>query len=475
MQKTGYLIIGSGIAGLAAAHLLREKGEVTVITKGKLQEANTYWAQGGIAAVMDKDDTFESHIKDTLVAGARHNDEKAVRYLVENGPKAIRFLQDVGVQFEKEPALEGGHSRVRVWHTSDMTGRDILNALIKTVRKDKGVEIQEDTEAVELIVHENRCRGVFVRRGEKPPEPLFADTVVLATGGLGQLFGRTTNTLGSGGDGVALALRAGLDSKDLEFVQFHPTAFANPDGGRYFLLSETLRGFGAKILNTKGEPFLHQFHPKAELAPRDIVSRAVFFELMNGPVFLSLRHCDPGDIRERFPNILKRLKGYGFDLTSDPIPITPVAHYACGGVPTDLRGRTAMAGLAAIGETACTGVHGANRLASNSLLEAVVFARAFAESAAAPEPVPDNIPFKIPEITVEDIAKVKVYAKRLGEIMWENAGIVRTAEGLREAKEKIAALPVADFRVQQRRSVCYKIIEACLARPESLGCHYIQQ
>ncbi|MFH1012690.1 MAG: FAD-dependent oxidoreductase, partial [Candidatus Peregrinibacteria bacterium] len=316
MNQSDTLIIGTGIAGLIAAHLRSAKGKVTVVTKGQLKEANTYWAQGGIAAVMEKDDSFESHSKDTLKAGANYSDPKAVKFLVENAAKAVRLLQELGVKFEKTPALEAGHSKARVWHTSDFTGRDILNALIKAVKKNREIEVLEETEAVELIVHNNQCRGIFIRRKEdKEVTPLLANHTILATGGLGQLFGRTTNTLGSGGDGIAMAVNAGLEPKDLEFMQFHPTAFAKPDGGRYFLLSETLRGFGAKILNHKGAQFLTQFHTDGELAPRDIVSRAVFFELMNGPVYLSMSHLNAGDIRQHYTNIVKRIKSYGYDLT----------------------------------------------------------------------------------------------------------------------------------------------------------------
>ncbi|MFH0820543.1 MAG: L-aspartate oxidase [Candidatus Peregrinibacteria bacterium] len=484
MKQADFLVIGTGIAGLTAAHLLAEKGSVLVLTKGKLKEANTYWAQGGIAAVMGKEDSFESHIKDTLEAGAHHNDERAVKFMVEHGPKAIRFLRDLGVEFEKEPALEGGHSHSRVWRTSDFTGQDLLNALIKAVKKDKNVEIAEGMEAVELMVSNSRCGGAWVRHGEKTDlEPIQASVTILATGGLGQLFGRTTNTPGSCGDGLALAINAGLEMKDLEFIQFHPTAYARPDEGRYFLLSEALRGFGAKILNHDGQEFLGQFHPKAELAPRDVVARAIFFELMNGSVYLSMRHLKAAAIHDHFPNITKRLKGYGMDLTQDLIPVTPATHYSCGGVPVNLKSETQLPGLLTVGEVACTGVHGANRLASNSLLEAVVFAQALAshchpEGAEGesrdldPSTVARN-DMQTPALETEPWPQVQAYGERLGRIMWEYAGLVRTPEGLREAKRQIIAVPARDYRIQHRQLVCYKIINACLARTHSLGAHSI--
>ena len=478
MKNTDYLVIGAGIAGLTTAYLLSEFGEVLVITKGKLKQANTYWAQGGIAAVMAKDDSFESHIKDTIEAGAGHCKEPAVKFLSENSPKAIRFLKSIGVNFYPEPDLEAGHSKARVWRTSDFTGQDILNQLLKATKKDR-ITFEEDTEAVELIVESGECKGTFVRRGKNTElEPIFAKQTILATGGCGRLFGRTTNTIGSGGDGLALAVNAGLDLEDVEFMQFHPTALDKPDNGRYFLLSETLRGFGAKIVDRNGEQFLNQFHTKAELAPRDIVSRAVFFELMNGPVYLDMRHINDKEIKAHYPNIYKRVKEYGFDLVEDLIPITPVAHYCCGGIPVDLKSATNLPGLFAIGEVACTGVHGANRLASNSLLEAVVFSQSAAEAIERSllmdkekSVVIENI--EIPKIAVEDIAQVKAYSKRIGQIMWNDVGIVRTLDGLNEAKKEITEIPARDFRIQHRQLVCYKIIEACLNRTESLGCHYV--
>jgi L-aspartate oxidase len=478
VKKTDYLIIGAGIAGLATAYHLRELGSVTVVCKGKLKQANTYWAQGGIAAVMGKRDRFKKHIDDTMEAGAHHNDRDAVRYLVENAPKAIRFLESIGVKFKDDPALEGGHSCPRVWRTSDFTGQDILDALVKAVMKAKNIKVEENMEAVELFEHDGACRGAYVRKGESTKlEPFLAKHTVLATGGLGQLFAKTSNTRAAAGDGLAMAVNAGVELKDLEFVQFHPTALDKYDEGRYFLLSETLRGFGANIVNSHKKRFLDDYDTRAELAPRDIVTRAIYFELMNGPVYLDIRHFEAKKIKNRFPNIFKRLKGYGFDLTKDLIPITPVAHFACGGVPTDIHGATKLPGLYAVGEVACTGVHGANRLASNALLEGLVYGEAIAKSLEKSKPmdveIDEKITLKIPEIVVEDLPQIKAYAKRINQIMWEKVGIVRSQEGLKQALKEITEIPARDYRIQHRQIVCYTMIRAALARHVSLGCHYI--
>jgi L-aspartate oxidase len=478
-KQTDYLIIGSGVAGLATAYFLSEFGKVLVLTKGEVRNANTYWAQGGIAAVLSKEDTFESHMEDTMKTGAGHCKEAAVRQMVFGAPKAIKFLQSIGLKLDKEPMLEAGHSKARVWRSSDFTGRDILEVLIKAVHSKKNISFLEKTEAVELIVDEGECKGAFIRGVDaEDVQKLAAKQTILATGGLGQLYSKTTNTLGSGGDGMALAVNAGLDLLDIEFIQFHPTALATPKEGRHLLLSEVLRGMGAKIVNGRKEAFLNKFDPRAELAPRDLVSRAVYIEEMTGPVYLDMRHVEDAIIKKKFPNIQKALKEYELDLIKDLIPITAVAHYACGGVPTDLKGATKLPGLYAVGEVACTGVHGANRLASNSLLEALVFARAISESLEKSTSLDLSKNVNIdsiepPHTTVEDLNQVKAYGKRIGQIMWENVGIIRTVEGLKKAKKEIVAIPARDYRVQHRQLVCYKIIEACQARPESLGAHYM--
>lgn len=478
MKKTDYLIIGAGIAGLATAYHLRNLGKVTVICKGKLKNANTYWAQGGIAAVMTKADRFKKHIDDTMEAGAHLSDRDAVRYLVENAPKAIRFLESIGVKFKKEPALEGGHSEARVWRTSDFTGQDVLDQLVKAVQKSKNIKVEENTDAIELIVQNDACRGAFVRVGDnKKLEPILAKHTVLATGGLGQIFSKTSNPRAAAGDGLAMAVNAGLQLRDLEFVQFHPTALDKYDEGRYFLLSETLRGFGANVVTSQKKRFLHEYDKRAELAARDIVTRAVHFEQMNGPVYLDMRHFEVKEIKNRFPNITRRLKQYGFDLSKDLIPVTPVAHFSCGGIPVDLHGATKLPGLYAVGEVASSGVHGANRLASNALLEGLVFGEAIAKSLekslALDKEVDEKITLDIPEVVMEPLPQVKAYAKRISHIMWEKVGIVRNPDGLKQALKEITEIPARDYRIQHRQIVCYTLVQACLARPISLGCHYI--
>lgn len=490
MKQTDYLIVGAGIAGLTAAYHLKNLGKVTVLTKGKLKQANSYWAQGGIAAVLTKEDRFKKHIDDTLAAGANHGDRDAIRHLVEGAPKAIRFLESIGVKFKKEPGLEGGHSEARVWRTSDFTGQDVLNHLIKAVQSPKGstpfggkiksIEVIEDMDAVELIVEKGRCKGVFVREGDHETlEPFLAKYTILATGGLGQLFGKTSNPRAAGGDGLAMAVNAGLELKDLEFVQFHPTALNQYDEGRYFLLSETLRGFGAKILNSEKESFLNKYDPRGELAPRDIVTRAIFFEMMNGPVYLDMHHLFAKEVKNRFPNITKRLKQYGLDLTKDLIPITPVAHFSCGGIPVDQYGNTELPGLLAVGEVACTGVHGANRLASNALLEGLVFGEAVAKGLEKKKTsgevinLSEKMETETPKMTMESMDQVRAYAKRIGQIMWERVGIVRQHEGLEATLKEIIEIPARDYRIQHRQLVAYNLIQACLKRSSSLGCHYV--
>lgn len=481
-KETEYLIIGSGIAGLTTALYLSEFAtSVTVVTKAEAKNANTYWAQGGVAAVMTKEDDFENHIQDTLAVGSGHCKPAAVRQMVFGGPKAIRFLESLGLKFEAEPLLEAGHSHARIWRSSDFTGRDILETLLKAVLKKKNIHLIERTEVVELMLTGGECIGAFIRSAvsdDEPVEKLAAKQTILATGGLGQLFGKTTNTLGSGGDGLALAVNAGLKLEDIEFVQFHPTAFAVPEEGRYFLLSETLRGMGAKIYNSRGEAFLSKFDSRAELAPRDLVSRAIHIEEVTGPVYLDMRELAAAEIKKKFPNIVQHLKDHGYDLTSDLVPITPVAHYSCGGVPVDLHGATTLPGLYAVGEVACTGVHGANRLASNSLLESLVFAHEVAESlkkslSMDQERKLDFESLETPSVVIEDINQAKAYGGRIGKIMWENVGIMRSKDSLEKAKKELLLIPARDYRVQHRQLVAYKIVEACQRRTESLGTHFM--
>lgn len=475
MKQTDYLIVGTGIAGLATALHLSKKGEVTLLTKGLLKESNSYWAQGGIAAVLTEEDSFESHIEDTLEAGVHHNNVEAVELLVKKAPEAIHFLKELGVKFSDTPLMEGGHSKARVWQTSDFTGQDVMNQLIKSVQKNKAIHVLERSEAVELIVDDGTCRGIFVLESDQEEAyPLLANSTVLATGGIGQLYEKTSNTLAASGDGLALALKAGLKLKDLEFVQFHPTALDKEDNGRYFLLSETLRGYGAKVLNYEKKTFLDDYHPKGALAPRDLVTRGIYFELANGPVYLSLAHLDSKELKKTFPNIIKRLRQYEFDPFSDPIPITPVAHFSCGGISTNLKGETKIPHLYAVGEVACTGAHGANRLGSNALLEALVFAREISDNINEAHHSSSHFELKAPQLIKEDINQVKAYAKRISRIMWQYVAMIRDEEGLRTAYQEIEKIPARDYQIQWRQKVCLEIIAAALDRDESLGCHFRQ-
>jgi len=357
-----FIVVGSGLAGLTSALTLAKYGQVLLISKASLKDCATNLAQGGIAAVTTDEDSFSSHIKDTLKAGAFHNQKKTVEILVKEGPKAIKWLQQQGVVFDKNPGLEAAHSYRRVMRISDFSGREIEKALLKKIKQNKNIKVLENCFVVDLIVKNKECVGV------KTKENIYGGKIILATGGVGQIFAYTTNPKVATGDGLAMAYRAGCKIKDLEFIQFHPTALKD-NSSPLFLLSESLRGEGAYLVNEKGERFI------SELAPRDVIARAIVKEQEKGQVYLDIRHKKGKFIKKRFPNIYQELKKRGFDLTKEQIPITPAAHYSCGGIKVDEYGRTNIKNLFAFGEVAYTGAHGANRLASNSLLEAVVFPR----------------------------------------------------------------------------------------------------
>jgi L-aspartate oxidase len=479
MRSTDYLIIGSGVSGLATALHLQSFGKVTILTKGTLKGRSDYWDQGGLAAVLTKEDRFKKHIEDTLEAGALHGNRDSIRTVVEHAPKAFRFLETLGLNFKKEPFAEVGHTEKRVWRTSDFTGQDIATQLLRHVQKSKNIEIMERADAVELIVRNDRCDGAFVRMGEKAElESVLAKQTILATGGVGRLFEKSDNPRGAAGDGIALAVNAGLEPMDLEFVQFHPTALALPQDERYFTFSEAFRVFGAKVVDAQGRAFLEEYDKRAELAPRDVLSRVIQLERSNGNVFLDMRYFDPKELKSNFPGVVKRLKPLGFDLAKGMVPIVPVEHFCCGGVPVNLQGETKLPGLSAVGEVAYTGVHGASMLPSNSLLEALVFAEAVGKAMERRLPldrerVVDQAVLNVPQVVVEDSQQVKAYAVRIAQILWGRVGIVRTPENLRLALREITEIPARDYRIQRRQVVAYKMIQACMARPESLGCHYM--
>ncbi len=483
-MKTDFLIIGSGLAGLTSALTLKDFGKVLVVSKGALADSSTALAQGGIAAVVEKDDSFESHIRDTLVAGAYHNDKKIVEILVRGGPGAIDWLQNQGVVFDRKsgnlsPSREAAHSKNRILHVTDFTGRAIETALLSKARKETNIRFWEHSFTLDLITRNKTCFGALVVKNGKV-RPIFSRGVILATGGLGQIYEWTTNPTVATGDGVAMAYRAGAKIKDLEFIQFHPTALAQGKSP-LFLLSEALRGEGAYLLNGKRERFMNRYDPRLELAPRDIVARAIWEEQKKGPTYLDISHKDAKHITSRFPNIYKELKTRGFDLTHKPVPVTPAAHYSCGGVRVDEFGRTTIPNLFAFGEVACTGVHGANRLASNSLLEAVVF------------------PLRLPKIVNTLPIQIKTFALRplsfichppdnkernsIRRLMWKHVGIVRQTEDLQKALQTLVKLE-AKLKKQEKISaslaettnmlmVARLITKAAVKRKKSLGAHYI--
>ena len=484
-DSVDFIVVGSGIAGLRAAVQLARSGRVTVLTKDRIWESNTEYAQGGVAVVLSDDDDISLHYQDTIDAGAGLCDPDAVAVLVEEGPKYILELIDHGAEFDREGAdlaftQEAAHSRRRVLHAhGDATGREIVRALIAWSRKFESIQFLPHACTQSLVVDDGRCTGVtFVEPGTNRIRALNARAVVLASGGAGQLFLHTTNPDVATGDGQAMAYRAGAVAADLEFIQFHPTALA-VDGAPRFLLSEAMRGEGGKLVNAQGERFMPAYDKREELAPRDVVSRSIYFEMERGhwgSVFLDLRHLDREYTAERFPQIYATCLLYNVDITRDLIPVSPAAHYIMGGVRTDVFGRTSIKGLYAAGEVSCTGVHGANRLASNSLLEGLVFgARAgLAASEEAPGSAGAGTPrdwdlgyeadWRIDDGTRADVKRV----------MWDNVGIVRNAAGLNAALSSLSEIAARQLNTRSWNFVTLArlIAEAALSRLESRGAHY---
>jgi L-aspartate oxidase len=487
--ETDFIVIGSGIAGLRAAIELAASGaRVTVLTKDRTGESNTEYAQGGIAVVLSDDDRAELHEEDTLYAGDGLCDIEAVRTLVTDGTKYIRELIDWGTEFDREGGKlvftqEAAHSRRRILHANgDSTGKEVARSLIARAGREKNISVMPFAATESLIVSEGRCCGVtFLDPVLHAPRELFGRAVILATGGGGQLYLHTTNPSVATGDGMAMSYFAGAEVSDIEFVQFHPTVL-NLAGAPRFLLSEAMRGEGGLLKNQAGERFMERYHELKELAPRDVVSRAIVAEMNRTgtrTVYLDMSAHDEKFLAERFPNIYKTCLNYGLNIAKDLLPISPAVHYFMGGVRTDLDGRTTLPGLYAAGEVACTGAQGANRLASNSLLEGLVFgARA---GKAALENMKSQVPNPGPEsfASPSGIGNLKrgistAVSKRVKRVMWERVGILREEKSLKKALREFEQISEAPLSTASRNFVTLAklITTAALWREESRGGHF---
>ncbi len=488
-----FIIVGGGIAGLRAAVGLAPHGRVIVLTKADVTESNTGYAQGGIAAAVGADDSADLHAADTMRAGDGLCDEAAVRVLVEEGARDVRELVDWGARFDREPdgrlalGREAAHSVRRVLHAGDATGREIGRVLWEQVSRLPSVEIISHARVTDLMVEDDAVCGVRYEDVDGAAHHLRAHATLLATGGAGQVFRETTNPAVATGDGVALAYHAGARVADLEFVQFHPTALNLPGAPR-FLISEALRGEGARLVNALGEPFMTKIDAAGDLAPRDVVARGIAREMerTGGLVFLTLEHLDAAYVRNRFPTITAMCASLGLDIAADRIPVGPAAHYMMGGVDTDEWARTSRRGLFAAGEVACTGVHGANRLASNSLLEGLVFgARAAAAMPEAPRAAllkPGRVMadggdvganLRVPASTDQSTAAMTHDA--ICDLMWRSVGLFRSGASLADAGMRLEAAARAstdDPRLRHLITVARLIARAALRREESRGGHF---
>ena len=506
-HQTDVLVIGGGAAGLSAALPLARFAEVTVLSKGGVEGGSTNWAQGGLAAVTDPNDSVEAHVQDTLIAGDGLCGENAVRFTIEGGQSAVDRLVDWGVRFdtEEDPAdgyhltREGGHSARRVLHVADKTGSAIANSLWEQAVAHPNILIENNRVAVDLIttdklgMHPNRCVGAYVYNGETNEVDVYqARCVVLATGGASKVYLYTSNPDGATGDGIAMAWRAGASVANMEFNQFHPTCLFHPHA-KSFLVSEAVRGEGGILRLPNGERFMQRFDDRLELASRDIVARAIDHEMKRlgaDCMYLDISHAEKGLVEHHFPTIHARCLEFGIDMTKDPIPVVPAAHYTCGGVVVDLNGATDIPGLYAAGETTCSGLHGANRLASNSLLECLVFGQAAAEhieanysSMSAP---PDSPMWDASQVTDSDENVVLSHNwDELRRFMWDYVGIVRTHKRLERARHRVDLLKheVQDYysnyqvgpdllELRNLLTVADLIVESAMQRRESRGLHY---
>jgi len=509
MKNYDFIVVGSGIAGLSFALRAAESGRVAIVTKRDRGDCNTAWAQGGIACVEDEEDSFDMHVKDTLNAGAGLCNEEVVRTIVSEGPQAIQNLIDLGVHFDRDEdsnsfslGMEGGHSKRRILHSKDTTGLEVETRLLEAVQKNDNIDMLEHHFAIDLITTRRlgfasppRCLGLYVldeNSGEVVT--LRSDRVILCTGGCGRVYLYTTNPKVATGDGVAMAWRAGAEISNMEFIQFHPTCLYHPEE-KSFLISEAVRGEGGVLVGQDGKEFMGRYDERKSLAPRDIVARAIDREIKitGAPcVYLDITHKAKGFVKDRFPNIYDTCLSLGIDAEKEPIPVVPAAHYQCGGVKADVNGATSLSGLWAVGEVACTGLHGANRLASNSLLEGAVVARRAAKNVLEQLPIDHKAEsFDLPEWTsgnVTDVDELVVIYHNWDEIrrlMWDYVSIVRTGKRLQRAATRLQNLSreVQEFywnfkvtsellELRNLVQVATLIVDNAAKRTESRGLHY---
>ncbi len=483
---TDFIVIGSGVAGLRASIALAESGaDVTVLTKDKASESNTEYAQGGVAVVLSEDDDAELHEGDTLVAGAGLCDEPAVETLVTEGTKYIKQLIDWGTEFDREGGKlvftqEAAHSRRRILHAhGDSTGAEFVRSLIARARQERTINLLPFANTESLIVEDGRCVGVrFLDPILRSPREVYGKAVIMCTGGAGQLYQHTTNPPVATGDGMAMAYFAGAEMADMEFIQFHPTALS-VEGAPRFLLSEAMRGEGGILRNVQGERFMSRYDQRQELAPRDIVSRSIVAEMRrtgSRHVFLDMTALDAEFLRERFPKIDATCKQFGLDIAKDMLPVSPASHYCMGGIRTDLHGRSTVPGLYAAGEVSCTGVHGANRLASNSLLEGLVFGARAGEAAVA-----DSLKFGVSDFRLSEAPSGQnsqpistAVKKRVKRVMWERVGILRDRGSLLRAISEFEQIERSNLGTSSRNFVTLALLvaRAALWREEARGGHF---
>jgi L-aspartate oxidase len=488
VDKTGYIIVGTGLSGLSFSLRVADHSPVMILTKNSLLDSNSSLAQGGIAAVMSPQDNLEKHILDTLKVGQGLGNRRVITLMVNEGPTQIKWLMDKGVKFdcdngELHLSREGGHSGRRVVHAGDITGGEVQKVLIKKVSEHPNISIYENVIAVDLIIENEECLGIYAFDQTKNELiKIHANITVLGTGGVGQLYAKTSNPIGATGDGVAMAWRAGAKITDMEFIQFHPTIL---DKGKspYFLISETFRGEGGILVNSENVPFMPWYHPLLDLAPRDVVSRAIVEEQRRGQVYIDIRHRDEDFLLSRFPGISDECLKRGIDITKEKIPVTPAAHYLCGGIMTNEYGETSIPRLLAFGECAHTGVHGANRLASNSLLECLAFT---ALSARIQPKLTKEIDVQSRNSVTKTVQVVSDIHHELQDIMWQNVGIIKSTGSLNQALKKIHELRKTldslifglnkdALEAKNMMDVASLITKAAKYRKESRGTHKLNE